>query len=722
MNFIQTEKITLLTPISQMHGIGEKRAGLFEKLGISNLNELIRHLPRGYQHRGNIKRLADAEEGAVGAFMLTIGSEPKTTVLKKRMSVTKFMAFDDTRRCQITYFNQDYIKDVFKKGDTFRFWGKITKKNGIYDLASPQYEPYFENQPLPEFVPLYPLTEGLTQKIVLNTIRSAVKKLIEENELTDILPPDIREKYDLRDIVYAVSAIHSPANFEMLNKARMRLAFDELFVFALGITLTKSKMDNIPALPVRSDLADINEFLLRLEFDLTNAQKRVIDDIYKDMRGAKPMSRLVSGDVGSGKTVCAAAAAFIACKNGYQSAMMAPTEILAQQHYNDLSRLFGGMGVTCALLTGALKRSDKIKVHESIKNHSVDFVIGTHALLSESVSFKKLGLVITDEQHRFGIMQRAALTERGENPHVLVMSATPIPRTLALILYGDLDVSVIDEMPPGRQKVDTFIVDENYRERLNGFIRKQVGEGRQVYIVCPAVEEIAESDEGEVIAFDYGYDANEAARTSSPAAMKSAVGYANELQRDIFPDLNVGFIHGKLKASEKETIMRKFVSNEINILVSTTVIEVGVNVPNATLMIVENAERFGLSQLHQLRGRVGRGKHKSYCILVSDAGTDTAAERLNVMKSTSNGYKIAEKDLALRGPGDFFPTQSGEARQHGGYKFKVASAVDDMGVMTDAAEAAHEIIGKDPKLELPAHKAMLDTVLKIFEINELTMN
>lgn len=693
-------------------------------MNIFTADDLIYHLPRGYQHRGNIRSLAEAEDGEIGAFLLTIATEPRTAVLKGRMTITKLTAFDDTRRCTITYFNQNYIKDVFKTGDTYRFWGKLSIKNNMCELSSPQYELYTEEKPLPEFNAIYPLTEGISQKIMANTIRTTLINLINCDELTDILNDYIIEKYKLYDIRSALESIHIPDNFDSLNKARTRLAFDELFLFALGITITKSRINNTEALPMQRELADLNVFLSQLEFDLTGAQTRAINDIYNDICSDKPMSRLVSGDVGSGKTVCAAAAAYIACKNQYQTAMMVPTEILAHQHYNDLQPLFETLGIRCVLLTGSLKASEKRRIHDYIVTGVVDFVIGTHALLSAGVEFFNLGLVITDEQHRFGIMQRAALTERGHNPHVLVMSATPIPRTLALILYGDLDISVIDEMPPGRQKVDTFIVDESYRMRLNRFIHKQVTEGRQVYIVCPAVEaqEITEEDTGEVIPFDYGYDAETVARMSMMPPLKSAVDYSKELQENIFPDLNIAFIHGKLKGSEKERIMSEFAANEINILVSTTVIEVGVNVPNATLMIVENAERFGLSQLHQLRGRVGRGKHKSYCILVSDSKSEKSMERLKVMRETSNGYKIAEKDLEIRGPGDFFPTQSGEARQHGGYKFKIASVVDDMSIMTSAVEAAHEIVKIDPNLELPEHKLMYEKVTEIFELNEQTFN
>ena len=712
------------TPVSELYGIGSKRAEKFTKLGVTTAGELIHHLPRGYQHRGNIQNLADAEDNTIGSFLLTISTEPRTAVLKGRMTLTKFTAFDDTRKCNISYFNQDYVKGVFKVGDTYRFWGKVNIKNTSYEMTSPQYELYLEDRPLPEFIAVYPLTEGISQKIMANTVRATLTRLIENDEITDILDDDILEKYNLYDMPSALQAIHIPENYDMLNKARKRLAFDELFLFALGITITKEKIKDTEALPMQRELADINVFLKQIKFELTGAQKRAIDDIYNDICGVKPMSRLVSGDVGSGKTVCAAAAAYIACKNQYQTALMVPTEILAQQHYNDLQPLFEKLGIRCVLLTGSLKASQKRRIHDYIVTGVAHLVIGTHALLSAGVEFFNLGLVITDEQHRFGIMQRAALTEHGLNPHVLVMSATPIPRTLALILYGDLDVSVIDEMPPGRQKVDTFVVDESYRERLNGFIKKQVAEGRQVYIVCPAVEaqEVTEEDEGDVVPFDYGYDAEKVARGYSMPPLKSAVEYSKELQENVFPDLTVAFIHGKMKGSEKERIMTSFAANEINILVSTTVIEVGVNVPNAALMIVENAERFGLSQLHQLRGRIGRGKHKSYCILVSDTDNDKSLERLKVMRETANGYKIAEKDLELRGPGDFFPTQSGEARQHGGYKFKVASVIDDIQLMTTAVEAAHKIIADDPNLELPSHKLMIDKVNEIFELNKQTFN
>lgn len=714
--------ISLYSPVGALRGIGDERTRAFAKIGIRCIRDLLYHFPRAYEHRGNVKFLRDAQDGEVCSFILTVSAEPSIKMIRRGMTVIKFRAFDESGTAQITFFNQTFIRDVFKTGSTFRFFGKMTREGRSCALSSPVYEPYTEGRPLPDLIPVYPLTDGLSRKIVEQAVSNALRLVSEQ--ISDPLPQDIRLENNLCILKYAIENIHNPESFESLAVAGRRLVFDEYFTFSLGIALSASSRmrSSAPACPDN----DLTGFTALLPFSLTGAQRRAVDDIRRDMTGngknAVRMSRIVVGDVGSGKTVCAAAAIYIAAKNGLQAALMAPTEILARQHYNDLSPLFDTLGIRCSLLVGSTKTAQKKKIYESLscENHLIDVVIGTHALLEEGVRFSRLGLVVTDEQHRFGVTQRAALSGKGEDAHVLVMSATPIPRTLALIMYGDLDVSVIDELPPGRQKVSTFVVDESYRERLYAFIRKQVEDGGQVYIVCPAVEE--REEDREVLSGEIGLFAEKEEENTLP--YKAAVDYAQELSRDVFPDLKLSFLHGKMKSAEKERVMRDFSDGEINILVSTTVIEVGVNVPNASLMIVENAERFGLSQLHQLRGRVGRGMRKSYCILVSQAKGETARARLEAMRTIYDGYTIAEKDLALRGPGDFLAMNEGGSRirQHGGMKFRLAGRSDDTELMKAAFESARALQKKDPELKLPEHEELKRTAQELMSINELTMN
>lgn len=682
------------TDIRRLPGVGDKRAALLAKLGITDVRSLLYHFPRGYQHRGDVRLLAEVSDGDVCSFILTVSSQPQTALLRGRLTLTKFTAFDESGKCNIVYFNQNYIKSVFTVGSVFRFWGRISVKGPVRELNSPQYEPVAGDIPLPEFKALYPLTEGLTQNFISSLVGCVLDR-ISADKIPEILPSSVREKYNLCSLSYAFNAVHRPDNFDMLNRGRDYFIFEELFLFALAVTLSKKAIRRSSAPVMRLQTCKINEFFSALPFALTGAQKRSVNEIFHDLASGAPMNRMLSGDVGSGKTVCAAAAVYCAVSCGFQSALMAPTEILASQHYGDLCPLFEKFGIKTALLTGSLKASEKRAIYEALASGSINFVVGTHAIISEGVAFARLGLVITDEQHRFGVAQRAALAGKsGTALHTLVMSATPIPRSLALVLYGDLDLSVLDELPPGRQKVDTFIVNESYRPRIDAFIRRHAEAGNQVYIVCPSVESSEDEDEGEIVKFDYGYDAEAAANASLPK--KNAVETAARLT-DTFPDLSVAYIHGRQKPAEKERIMHDFAANKIQILVSTTVIEVGVNVPNATLMIIENAECFGLSQLHQLRGRVGRGKTKSYCILVTDSKNETSLARLAVMRETNDGYKIAERDLELRGPGDYFPGRNGEARQHGGFRFRLACP--DMELIKKAFEAAAAVTAADPDLE-----------------------
>ena len=675
--------IRLDTDIQYMKGVGEARAKALGKLGISTVGELLYHFPRAYEFRGNVKRLDAAESGETAAFILTAATDVHNATLKRGMVLSKLRAFDESGSCEITFFNQPYIKDSIVKGGEYRFFGRLTREGKKNILSSPVVEPIIEGKSLAPLVAVYPLTAGINSKLISKLIESALSEL--GDSIHETLPEEVRSKYGLCGIGTALRGIHAPVDFKTLDRAKRRLIFEELYRFALGAGEPVKKDVTAPAL---SD-TDVSLFTDAFPYELTGAQKRSIGEISADLSSGKPMRRLMTGDVGSGKTAVAAAAAYLAVKNGYQCALMAPTEILAAQHYNELSVLLGKLGVKCGLLTGSVRGKARRELLTALSDGYCGLVIGTHALIGDEVIFSRLGLVICDEQHRFGVGQREALLLKGggDKCHQLSMSATPIPRTLAMFLYGNIDMSTLDELPPGRQRVDTFCVDENYRERLNVFIRKQKTEGHQTYVVCPSVEETeaGEVTQEDIRLFDFGYDISQIMR---PAAKpKSAVLWAQTLSAEL-PDLKIGYVHGKMKAAEKNDVMTRFVSGELDVLVSTTVIEVGVNMPNATLMIIENAERFGLSQLHQLRGRVGRGTARSYCVLVSDSKAgSTARERLEVMRTTYNGYKIAEFDLGERGPGDFF-AGTDEIRQHGELRFRLANLCEDMELLTAATEAA----------------------------------
>ncbi len=703
--------------IGALKGIGVKRAEAFSRLGLDTVGELLHHFPRVYQNRGHISPLSLAPEGENASFLLTVGTQPKTVTLKNRMTITKFAAFDGSGTVVITYFNSRFLEKVFAVGQEFRFWGKVKREKGRLTMAAPIHEPVSEKLPLPDFVPVYPSGAGLTQKLIADTVGEALS-LLEKTDLPEVLPESFRVGLGLPEAKTAYRAIHCPQTLAEIEGARRYFSAEELYLFSLGLALTKNrKRSGVP--PVMRDLS-LTPLLSRLGFPLTGAQKRSVEEIRGDMVNAEvPMSRLLSGDVGSGKTAVAAAAAFLAVGNRYQVALMAPTEILASQHYDSLAPLFSSLGFRVGLLIGSTPLPEKRRLKEALADGSLDLLIGTHALISSGVSFARLGLVITDEQHRFGVAQRASLgkdNRGGGVPHVLVMSATPIPRTLALILYGELSLSMLDELPPGRQKVDTFVVDESYRARLNRFIASQVREGGQVYLVCPAVEEKEEEEwEGDLIGF--APDGSTEFHYARPKK-KTAVEYYEELKKNIFPEFSVGLIHGRMKGCDKEEVMRRFSAGEIQILVSTTVIEVGVNVPNASLMVVENAECFGLSQLHQLRGRVGRGKRKAYCVLVSSTDGEKAMKRLKVMRTTDNGYKIAEYDLELRGPGDYFPSEEGKARQHGSFSGRLNT---DMALFKRAMEEAEKTLAADPELKKEENLAAARGVRQLFETDERAM-
>ncbi len=708
--------VTRESPITVLPGVGKTKAEYYAKMGILTLGDLLLHYPRAYENRGEILTLETARPDAKSALILTVASEARVVRLRSHKSFLKFRAFDDTGSCEIVYFNQDYLKTQFPVGAIFRFFGKVERVGKKYSMSSPVAEPWTPTADLPPLWAVYRMTEGISPKQIARDVEMALSLIGGDAE--DPLPASLREKRSLCTLAFAERQIHRPNSYESLAKARRRLVYDEFFTFSLGAALTSRREKEHNAPPCQN--SDIRPLTDQLPYKLTGAQSRAIEEIRRDMACDSPMSRIVVGDVGCGKTVCAAAAMLIALQSGRQAALMAPTEILARQHHADLAPIFERLGIPVSLLIGATPAAQKRKIKAGLSaedpRERIGVVIGTHALLSDGVEFAAPGLVVTDEQHRFGARQRARLSEKNLHAHLLVMSATPIPRSLALVLWGDLAVSRIDEMPAGRQRVDTFVVDESYRTRLNGFIEKQVAEGGQIYVVCPAVEEqeIA-PDEVPLSQIGKGSEAHE-----EKPPLKAAVTYAQEL-RETFPHLSVAFLHGRMKSAEKDAVMQDFTAGKTHILVSTTVIEVGVNVPNATLMIVENAERFGLSQLHQLRGRVGRGTRKSYCILVSggDGGhvSHSSRARLEVMQKTYDGYRIAEEDLAQRGPGDFLASAAdGTVRQSGGLCFRLADAGEDVALMSDATTDARALLSEDPTLA--DHTLLGARVRAMFAIEE----
>lgn len=709
-------RLTSSTPVSELNGVGKVRASQLQKLGINTVGDLIYFFPRAYEKRGDVRPLSEFDLEKQCAYILTVATEVKTANIRRGLSLSKFRAFDESGSIEITFFNSPYVKDVFHIGSTFRFWGKVTVQKSKLQMANPKYEPYVEFMPLADFVPIYPLTEGLSSKQIDKLIKSAINDILPE--IIDPIPDNIRIANSLPTLTFAIKNAHFPESSEALFKAQKRLAFDEMLYFGLGISMSakqKSRGEGIRISPC--SLAPLTD---QLPYELTGAQKSAINDVYKDMvigvdGKISPMARIIVGDVGCGKTICATASAYIVAKSGYQTALMVPTEILARQHYEELSRTLGNLGIKVELLLGSTTQKEKSRIKSALAEGNIDVIVGTHALLTDNVEFTRLALVITDEQHRFGVKQRARLKEKSEEAHMLVMSATPIPRTLALTMYGDLDISRITEMPSGRQRVDTFVVDESYRHRLNDFISKQVSLGGQCYIVCPAIEK--QDDEGYICDHSTGEVISEGSLN-----LKTAVDLCQELQKAL-PSITFEVLHGRMKSAEKDAVMSRFASGETKVLVSTTVIEVGVNVPNACLMIIENAERFGLSQLHQLRGRVGRGKRKSYCVLVSDINSPRSKERLEVMRTTYNGFEIAEKDLMLRGPGDFFSSVSDDnLRQSGGFEFKFASMCDSTELLSTAFSVAKSIVETDPNLELEVHSELKKEIDRRIHIASSTIS
>ena len=677
--------LRLADRLDTLPGIGPARARGLEKLGLVTVEDLLRCYPRSYEDRRKFSTVAAAPVDIPVCLELLVAEPPRLSRIRKGLELVKARLVDDTGSLTATFFNQSYMKDALRPGETYVVYGKVEGPPGRRQMTNPVCERSDRVRFTGCILPVYALTHGISNNLLAGLARRCVDECA--GQLEEVLPGPLRREHALAAAEFACRNIHFPRDEEALELARRRLIFEELFYLTCGMALLRTRRDEAAGVPFA--IPPVEEFLALLPFPLTGAQRRVMDEIAADVSAGPPMNRLVQGDVGSGKTMVAAYGAWLAAKNGRQCALMAPTELLAEQHFRSLAPLLEQASLRVGLLTGAVKGRARKELLAALAAGELDLLIGTHALLSEGVDYAELGLVITDEQHRFGVAQRAALSAKARRPpHVLVLSATPIPRTLSLVIYGDLDVSVIDELPPGRTPVQTFVVGEDKRQRMYGFVRKLVGEGRQVYMVCPAVEE--GEDEG--------------------AGLKAATTYAQGLQTEVFPDLRVGLVHGKMKPREKDAVMTAFAGGELDVLVSTTVIEVGVDVPNAALMVVENADRFGLSQLHQLRGRVGRGKHQSYCVLVTSTRNPDSRARLKVLTKTTDGFQIAEEDLKLRGPGDFFGQ-----RQHGLPQLRIADLAGDMRVLKEAQLAAQELLERDPGLKRPEHAPLLKQIHRLFE-------
>jgi len=777
--------------IRYIKGVGEAREKLMIKLGIQTLRDLVGYFPRAYEDRTVIKNISSLVIGESVCVRAMVADTPRLSHIRKGLDLVKLRAVDEHGSLEITFFNQPFVKDTLKQGETYIFYGKISgtllrpeMSNPVFEqdrgarqgdgssVLSPDVNSFScittdkTDEPSPclapdntrhlsytgRIIPIYPLTAGLSQKMLMNAVRSGLDKCADE--LPDVLPDNIVRQYELCRARYAYENIHFPADMKELEIARRRLIFEELFVLVTAMKFIREK--RVEKAGRSLTIPDFDDFYKAFPFEPTGAQKRAVTEASLDMASNRPMNRLIQGDVGSGKTLIAAACCWMTWRSGSQSAFMAPTEILAKQHYKSLTELLEPLGMRIGLLTGSMTAKGKRETYERLGLGEIDLIVGTHALISESVSFNDLALVITDEQHRFGVNQRSLLSEKGDSPHVLVMSATPIPRTLALIIYGDLDVSIVDEMPPGRQKIQTHVVDEFYRKRINSFVRKLVGEGRQVYIICPMVEEDDTLEPGA----RQGDGSSVLPARQGDGSLKSVKEYYEVLSKKVFPDLRVELVHGKMPAKKKDAAMSAFANGDADILVATTVVEVGVDVPNAALIIIENADRFGLSQLHQLRGRVGRGMFESFCVLFQTGNHPPSADgtlfskrvlhktdepspclgtgqmnrppvlsrrtdepspcpvaRLQVMKSTNDGFKIAEEDLRLRGPGDFFGS-----RQHGLPEMHIANFATDMLVLNQAQNAAENLLREDPELSSPGNRKLLEQIKRLFEINADKMN
>ena len=676
--------VDLKKDIQFIKGVGPTRVKLLHKLNIYTLNDLITYFPREYEDRSlpiPIAETIHGEEALISGYPVGRINEVR---IRKNLMISKLIVRDESGSIQLTWYNQPYLKNLFKPNVRYNFYGKISRTASKIEMQSPVYEPEGSNKNTGKIIPIYPLTYSLSQNTIRKIIEEGLKEV--DGKLEETLPDYILEKYKFYDYNTAIRQIHFPTEFKNFNDARKRLVFEELFSMQLALLSLKNKYEiKKPGIAFSKD-AKMSDIIDSLPFKLTKAQLRVLEEIDNNMESDKPMNRLLQGDVGSGKTVVALIAAYKAVKSGYQACIMAPTAILASQHLESFNEILSKTGIRCELLISGITKKKKEDILSRLEKGEIDILIGTHAVLEDNVVFNKLGLVVTDEQHRFGVRQRSVIVEKGNNPDVLVMTATPIPRTLALILYGDLDISIIDELPPNRKKIETYAVTKQMEFRVNNFIEKNISEGRQCYVVCPLVEENEEIN------------------------AKSVMEIYENYKNNIFPNRRVEYLHGKMKQKEKDSIMERFKNGDIDILVSTTVIEVGVNVPNSNIMIVENAERFGLAQLHQLRGRVGRGEHQSYCILKYQGNSQIIKERMKVISSTNDGFVISEKDLELRGSGEFFGT-----RQHGLPDFKIANLFEDIDMLKLAQGIAMKIIDGDPTLEKKENKPLRKLVDEKFK-------
>lgn len=668
--------MTRRTPITELTGVGVKRASLYKKIDINTVGDLIFHFPRRYTDYSKPITAGEAAAGEHAVIKAMVTKKSPAARIRQGLTLYKVFAEDDSgESIVITFYNNRYASDALHEGEEYLFSGKVSENFSRKEMNAPSVLKTDEKNLLR---PVYPLTEGLTAAMLITNV-SEVLNNADKDFFEDTLPEALRTEYSLCTLEQAIRNIHFPEDEQACEEAKRRLAFEELLRLQLGMMMIKSRNRTENSCRMSLQAANMDKFYKNLPFEMTGAQKRAVDDILKDLCGTSPMNRLIQGDVGSGKTAVAAAAAYFTAANGFQTALMAPTEILAMQHYKTLSEMLEPLGIRVCSVTGSMTKKQRTEVSEALADGSCLVAVGTHALLSDTTNFLRLGLVITDEQHRFGVNQRAVLAGKGNDPHKLVMSATPIPRTLAMIIYGDLDISILNELPKGRMKTETFAVTAKLRQRALGFVKEQIDQGRQGYIVCPMIEE----------------NENELA---------SAKSYAEGLKKTVLAGCRTGLLHGKMSAAEKDAIMNDFKEQRLDLLVATTVVEVGVDVPNATVILIENADRFGLSQLHQLRGRVGRGQYQSYCVLIAESFTDESKQRLEVMTKTSDGFVISEYDLQMRGAGDFFGN-----RQHGLPDLKIADITADRELLAQCQKAAKGLIEASPDLsEYPALKAEID--------------